>query len=543
MFFLRFIHNETAILVTHYPNTRSNMTSIESKIGLFRKWLSEAGLSEKEHQISAMEFCLKRETAEEADACRGGVLADEMGLGKTVVMFGCIVSNFVGKTGRHNTLIVLPPAILYQWCDIIERFMGHTPLVYHGYKAKKITKSQLESAPIVVTTYGMISENSGTTRLIWSVKWNRLIADEAHHFRNMDSRVFKGMKKIDADIRWMVTGTPIQNKTSDIYALFSVLGLEPKFYRSMATIKETIEKHVLRRTKDSVGIQLPNLRREVIVVPWASAEEKRIALRIHSRVSFQTMSLGDPQAYADEIDTIGADPLIEALTGSGKVLPGMIRARQCCILPSLLHKPIRKMKSNGSIPAERNIDNVKTTSKMTAIIKHIQDRQTNGRRKIMFCHYREEIDHVSKELTKLGIVNRCIDGRSDKESRLIAFDPNPPITEQTFRSVCRKWAAEGEWMFRNISEWFCVHQVLIVQIQTASEGLNLQHFQEIYFTSIHWNPTVEEQAIARSHRIGQTEEVEVFRFVMENFAPDSCSIDNYCMYVQESKRRLQEILG
>ena len=70
----------------------------------------------------------------------------------------------------------------------------------------------------------------------------------------------------------------------------------------------------------------------------------------------------------------------------------------------------------------------------------------------------------------------------------------------------------------------------------------MQHFQEVYFTSPHWNPAVEDQAIARCHRIGQTEEVEVFRFAMKGFDDDSMTIDEYCMLIQEKKRELQSML-
>ena len=78
--------------------------------------------------------------------------------------------------------------------------------------------------------------------------------------------------------------------------------------------------------------------------------------------------------------------------------------------------------------------------------------------------------------------------------------------------------------------------VCLCQIQTCSEGLNLQHFQEIYFSSPWWNPALEDQAVARAHRIGQEQSVDVFRFVLENFGDDSKSLDQYCIEVQNMKR-------
>ena len=88
-------------------------------------------------------------------------------------------------------------------------------------------------------------------------------------------------------------------------------------------------------------------------------------------------------------------------------------------------------------------------------------------------------------------------------------------------------------------------QVLIVQIQTACEGLNLQHINEVYFTTPHWNPAVEDQAVARAHRIGQENEVDVYRFVskFKNKKDDSSvTLDQYCMEIQNKKREIAKMI-
>ena len=84
---------------------------------------------------------------------------------------------------------------------------------------------------------------------------------------------------------------------------------------------------------------------------------------------------------------------------------------------------------------------------------------------------------------------------------------------------------------------------MIVQIQTACEGLNMQHFQEIYFTSPHWNPAVEDQAIARAHRIGQDQVVDVYRFIMTGFGRKAISFEQYCQCIQDTKREVMKILN
>ena len=511
----------------------SQATNLTNQMSQFRDWLARAGLNEKEHQFSGMKFCLDRETAPSPKyGVRGGIIADEMGLGKTIIMLGCIISNFHGKTGLFNTLIVLPPALMDQWCELIERFMGHTPLVFHGRRAKLITPEQLQSAPLVVTTYGMIATGRkvGPSPL-WAVRWNRVIADEAHHLRNMNTAGFAGAMKLQANIRWMVTGTPIQNAKTDLYALCAVLGLKKAFYLNPESIRRIIAHHVLRRTKKSVGITLPPLVMKVIRVPWASDSERDLAAQIHSQANFSQVTVEN------------VDDIIKYMTHHH--LPMLTRARQCCVFPHLVDKAVKKMQRQGRIPFDVNLKKIKTCSKMTAIAAHLLGRRQNGRRKIVFCHYRGEIDLLKALLQAKGVTCQTVDGRAGRRERKLAMDY--AVDRDAFHSVCKEWNAHN-WLFGYIDQ-FLAPQVLIVQIQTACEGLNLQHFQEVYFTSPHWNPAVESQAIARSHRIGQRDSVNVWRFLMEDFGKSAdvhdgaaITIDTYCQMVQEKKRELTKIL-
>jgi hypothetical protein len=119
-------------------------------------------------------------------------------------------------------------------------------------------------------------------------------------------------------------------------------------------------------------------------------------------------------------------------------------------------------------------------------VRTILSRKDNGKRKIVFCHFRGEIDYIQARITTAfpSLVVRYLDGRTSESERRVILAPDAGV------------------------------DVLILQIQTCCEGLNLQQFSEVYFVSPDWNPAVEDQAIARCHRFGQTEPVSVFRFVM-----------------------------
>ena len=511
---------------------------MDAKMALFKKWLKGAGLKEHEYQLAGMKFCLERECDDSTvSGVYGGIIADDMGLGKTILMLGCIISNFKGKKS-NNTLVVLPTALLQQWCNIFERFMGHSPLVYHGAAVKTITSDELNSRPIVVTTYGMIAERlpkkggkelTGKRSPLWDVCWNRVILDEAHHIRNKGTAVFKGAMKLQARIRWLVTGTPIQNKLTDLYALCMFLGLGPTFYTNPSGIRQILSTFLLRRTKKQVGINLIPVKNEQIVVPWTSASEKDMAVQIHQHANFCDVTV-------DNVDHV------IGLLAQG--LPMFIRARQMCVFPHLLQDAVRTLQERGDLSWDVNLKKVKTCSKMTAIAKHIKTNtdEYDGRRKIVFCHFRGEIDMLKALLRKAGIGCDSVDGRTNKKQRDSSL--GYAVGMGGFSLVCKEWCGSAEWLFPLIDK-FVVPQVLIVQIQTANEGLNLQHFQDIYFTSPHWNPAVESQAVARAHRIGQTGEVRVYRFIMENFESEggsSITIDRYCQIVQDRKKELMQIL-
>ena len=479
----------------------------------YEDWLKTAGLDVKKHQIQGMDFCIQREATKKPYGVKGGIICDEMGLGKTILMLGCIAVKPTGNKGLSQNLIVVPPALLTQWSKIVKKFMGFSPLIYHGYGTKHITDQDIEESPIVLTTYGMISQRKhGAGRRLWKTKWLRLIMDEAHHIRNMKTGAFKGAMKIKADIKWLVTGTPVQNAYSDFCALCSVLGLKSAFYANPDKVKTIVKHHVLRRTKIQVGINLPPLNDSYVEVEWESKEERKLAQQIHSMASFSNVTLEN------------VDQVIRSLTNHP--LPMLTRARQVCTFPHLVGKAINRLKKIGLVDQKTKIGDVKTASKAKAVVKHVLKRIDNNRRKIIFCHYRGEIDLIAAMLRKNGVNVGTLDGRTKKKDRVKILE---------FRE-------DGS-----------VPDVIAVQIQTACEGLNLQHFQEIYFTSPHWNPAIEDQAIARAHRIGQNDHVDVFRFVMKDFNICTCgdanckkkaeiTLDSYCRMVQEKKRELASFI-
>jgi len=479
--------------------------SIDLRMERFTKYLDHSNMAHKPYQYDGVRKCLINEISPDPLwGVRGGFIADEMGLGKTIMMIGLMYCNFM-----PHTLIVLPPILVDQWFIQIYKTTGHKALVFHGEDKNTITIENLKRAPIVITTYGAVTLskkqlNNKCLTLLHRIAWSRIIFDEGHHLRNSNTTRYTSARLLQAGTRWLVSGTPIQNKKSDFYSLCAIIRLPTKYYTDDKNLQILSRAFVLKRTKPSVGIQMPDLVIDTNIVKWLSQKEMNLAEEIHSTLLFSRV---DPSKGVNKL-------IVNAFGGNGP-LPLMLRARQVCIYPKLMVKQLDKLVKKGVIgDYDSYKEAFKHSSKLDAVVNYILERKGNGCGKIIFCHFREEIDEVAK---------RLIDGGMKK---VVTFDGRT--------SNAKRYAILNE-----------KNEALVLQIQTGCEGLNLQeNYSEIYFISPHWNPSVEDQAIARCHRIGQTKSVYVHRFEMCAFdkAKEDVSnittltIDKYVGNVQNGKR-------
>jgi len=431
----------------------------------YNDFIISNNLESHEHQKYGVLWCLDRESNSNPylDNKNGGFLADEMGLGKTIMMLALIKVNILAR----STLIVVPPPLLKQWEIKIEKLLKIKPTVVYGYGKKKLN---IENSNIVLTTYGNLNCSSPNIK---EKKFDRVIFDEAHHLKNKNSECYKNALQIDSKITWLITGTPLQNKMEDIYNLGNLLNL------NRSSIEKNFEKFkkicILHRKKANANIILPEVKEFIISVKWETVLEKQMLLEMMTKID------------ADKRNA----------------LMHMIQQRKMCIAPNSLNENIKELYnvSNKIFNGTKN-----SKSKINEVVNIMKKNKNNGKKKMLFCHFRKEMDTIEKELEKIGY-NKIekIDGR---------------ITEKRRNEIFLEASDDDD-------------KVFIMQIQSCSEGLNLQMFSEVYFVSPHWNPCVEEQAIARCHRIGQRQEVHVYKFKMEN------SIEYYIKSVQDAKIELR----
>jgi len=557
-----------------------------SGIEVFDRYLSASGLESKPYQREGVSFCLDKETihsveesgaggaADRVPRILGGIIADEMGLGKTIVMIGLILANLASL---KRTLIVVPVALIAQWVAQLKKTVidsGVKPdltiAVYHGASRRNIRNvpnetgdgscwylvsrsrgqksSSTKNIDIVITTYGSVAmevpssktktktTTPSTPRLsLLTFRADRVIFDEAHHLRNKKNRVFRGAMHLlgrnplpaasslsSSTTRiWIVTGTPIQNKLSDLKSLCYILGFLPSDVMHPEQQAFIRKNYVLRRTKLSVGMisdnsskcslgggvsggnvgLLKSLEHSCYKVDWGNNNELMLSREIHSRAKYTTNRNERLKLYT--------------------------RMRQMCVLPALLTydsaaKGVKGAKdaSEGSVidtydvPMEVYKSAVSEKSKLNRVVDVIMRQLSEDptRKSLVFCLFRREMIHL-RDLIR----SRC-------------FDVEIDIIDGTVSGVRRNRILAAS------------PQILLLQIRTCSEGLNLQPYSNVFFVSPNWNPCVEDQAIARCYRMGQTSQVRVFRFYMTDFVGVSNDegLNNTSAAVDSSKEQQEQ---
>lgn len=451
----------------------------------FTKLIDRVHGEHKHYQYNGISWCIQQEKTHS----RAILLADEMGLGKTFTIIGTMIENFM-----QRTLIVVPVALIQQWKEQIKRLTGHDCVVFHGQQRNKYTTQTLSQYPVVLTTYGQIAMNlkkPSADNILYDISWNRVVFDEAHHLRNSRTGRYHGANKLSANTRWFVTGTPVQNTPRDIQAIALLAGIPTN---------DLIQYHMLRRTKQGVGLSLPSLIFHTENVEWSNEQEKALAEEIHAKLPNNPIHSSFNGTFTDHI----ADHPLLAL----------IRARQMCTFPATMGSSVRQLVQDGDIdPANPGIQGLLGSSKLNAVLQKITSRSNNGAKKIVFCTFHREMNFLKNKLTQENIHTQIYNEKNK--------NTNTP-------------------------------DVLILQVQTCCEGLNLQEYSEVYFVTPHWNPFVEKQAIARCHRMGQTQSVHVFQFIMnshefngsQNEDAEPYTFDTLVQYMQEEKCHIaDQVLG
>jgi len=409
----------------------------------------------------------------------GGVLADDMGLGKTLQSIAFILSELphIHKK-KQRVLIVCPSSLTYNWLGEIIKFAPQVnAVVIDGDQKERFNaQNNLTGIDVIITSYPLLLRDK---RWYEKQSFHTVFFDEAQAFKNPFTQTAKAVKKIQADNRFALTGTPVENSLEELWSIFHVvfpelfLGLKEYSNLPRKKIARRVRPFLLRRMKEQVLSELPEKIESTESVELLPDQKKLYAAYL-AKLRHDTLK------HLDK-DTLRKNRI--------KVLAGLTRLRQICCHPALFVEGYK-----GS------------SAKFEQLMQILEEAKLSGSRVLIFSQFTKMLGLISKELTLQGLPFFYLDGQTSSEERL---------------EKCNQFNA-GE------------RDLFLISLKAGGTGLNLTGADTVILYDIWWNPAVEEQAADRAHRIGQKSDVQVIKLVA------SGTIEEKMNELQEKKRHLIE---
>lgn len=421
----------------------------------------------------------------------GGCLADDMGLGKTLQTISFI--QYVKEKYPGSTqLVVCPTSLIFNWENELQKFCPTLKFHIHYGSNRELNKTHFTEFDVVLSTYGVVRND---VEELSGFLWQYVILDESQAIKNPDARVTRAIKELRAVNRVIISGTPVQNNTSDLFAQFNflnpgLLGNREYFNREFAVpidkfgsaektreLKKLIYPFTLRRTKEQVAKDLPD---KTVSVLWCTMDAEQRRLYNHYRDGYKKRLL-------TKIDE-------EGIAKSGMdVLEALLRLRQICDHPALVEKS--EDAAFGSVKIEE-------------LIREVQENAGNHKL-LIFSQFTQMLHLIRDEFEKSGITYCYLDGKTSLPNR----------KEQVTRFQ------EDESI-----------KAFLISLKAGGVGLNLTVADYVYLVDPWWNPAAEQQAIDRAHRIGQKRKVFAYKMICKD------SVEEKILKLQEKKQMLADDL-
>ena len=410
------------------------------------------------------------------DIASGGILADDMGLGKTVQTIALMLSvkSAIEKDAKADgkkkfkALIVAPTSVVTNWERELDKFapsLNH--MVWHGSERKERT-DELEDADVVITSYALLRRDE---ELLAKLDLTYAILDEAQNIKNPLSATARAAKRLKALRRLALTGTPIENRLSEIWSIFDfvspgLLGPLDKFEerygrpidngdaKAASRLRATIHPFILRRTKAEVAKDLPE-KIESDQFCELTGEQSSLYGAVLKEVRAQVMGEVERQGMAKS---------------HIQILAGLTRLRQAACDPRLLGLP----REFGDVDS----------GKLVALRELIQTSVEGGHRVLVFSQFVSMLTLIRNAMEEDGVAYEYLDGSTkDRHARVENFqrEDGPPV--------------------------------FLISLKAGGSGLNLTAADTVIHFDPWWNPAVEDQATDRAHRIGQTKVVTTYRLI------------------------------
>mgnify|MGYP001090348517 CR=1 FL=1 len=418
----------------------------------------------------------------------GGCLADDMGLGKTIQVIAFLLLQ-KEKAASAASMIIVPATLIFNWQSELRKFAPTLRVltIYGADRARHV--DDFEHYDVVLSSYGTILQD---VRHLKHFRFNYIFLDESQTIKNPNSQRYRAIALLKSRSKVMLTGTPLENNTFDLYAQFSLacpglLGTRQHFKdqyvmpidkfndtRKAAALQRLIRPFLLRRTKKQVATELPE--KTEMVIYCEMAEEQR---KVYDSYK---------QEYRNYLMAKKSDELAGQTM---HILKGMTLLRQICNAPAL-------------ISSDRYFGNA--SAKLDTLLEEIEGKSAEHKI-LVFSSFVGMLDLVRTALQQRNIAYSYLTGQTTKrEAEVKRFTENAEV------------------------------RVFLISLKAGGTGLNLTEADYVYLLDPWWNPAAEQQAIDRVYRIGQQKHVVAVRLI----CPDT--IEDKIMQLQQKKQRLVEDL-
>jgi superfamily II DNA or RNA helicase len=410
----------------------------------------------------------------------GGVLADEMGLGKTVqalAFMSCLRHTF---GDRGPCLVVCPAGLVENWRRECVHFTPGLRVGIHHRNDRLEDVAAFENYDLVITSYSTLSRDA---ELFSSVRFNAVIGDEAQHVKNRQTRNARALRTLQAEGRFLLTGTPLENSLDDLRSLFDFL--MPGYLAGMpentradekewfhARLRQQVAPYILRRSKELVAPELPAKIEQVMYCTLEPTQE-----RMYQQMQQST------EAEISRLELAGANEGAIRFAAFNQLL----RLRQVCADPRILN-PLASPEDSAKLRAFREI---------------LEEAIDGGHRILVFSQFVSVLKLLREELDQTGIRYCYLDGQTkDRPAVCDVFNNDENIP------------------------------VFLISLKAGGTGLNLTGADTVIHFDPWWNPAAEAQATDRAHRIGQKRVVTSIKLIAAN------TVEEKVLELQRSKAHL-----
>lgn len=415
----------------------------------------------------------------------GGCLADDMGLGKTVQTLALLQKVKEQSEVHQTSLLVMPTSLIDNWISEAKKFTPKLKVHVFTGAAREKDVALFANYDLILTTYGIVRIDH---ELLEKFYFHYIILDESQNIKNPHSKSAKAIKALKSKHKLILTGTPVENTVADLWTQLSfvnpgLLGSHTYFQNEfiipiekkqdeekLRRLHALIKPFVLRRTKDQVAKELPPKTEQIFYCNMSEEQEK---------VYEETKSF-----YRNE--------LLRIITENGvaksqiPVLQGLTRLRQIANHPKLVDEGYKF-----------------DSWKFSLVVELLQNTLAKGHKVLVFSQFVKHLQLLRNELDAMNIRYAYLDGATQNRSANIKeFKENDEV------------------------------QLFLISIKAGGTGLNLVEADYVFLLDPWWNPAVEQQAIDRAHRIGQTKNVFIYKFITKN------SVEEKILKLQKKKKNL-----